>query len=222
MVSTFHSVCRAVAYAHAKGVLHRDLKPDNIMVGAFGEVYVLDWGLDRMFASVEPCQEGLRGGRTGALATQIGQVSGTPAYMPPEQARGDHHRVDARADVYALGATLYHLLAGRPPYPGPPSAALRQALAGPPPPVDRGRAGPIPRPLELIAACARAMERGPALRFPTAAALAHAVQAWLNGRARRALALEQVQASLRRAIRYRCLPDHRSTYLGLRLARALG
>ena len=89
--------------------------------------------------------------------------------MPPEQARGDHHRIDARAYVYALGATLYHLPAGRAPYPGPPSAALREVLAGPPPPVDRGRAGPIPRPPELIAACARAMEREPALRFPTAA-----------------------------------------------------
>jgi serine/threonine protein kinase len=124
-------VCEAVAFAHSRGVIHRDLKPSNVMVGQFGETYVMDWGL----ASVSGDAEG--GGRTvvvdragpdedSPLATRDGDVVGTPAYMPPEQARGELDRIGRRVDVYAAGAMLYHLLAGVPRKP-PVDCSLSEA-----------------------------------------------------------------------------------------------
>ena len=109
------TVVEAIAYAHSRGIVHRDPKPHNVLVGAFGETVVIDWGLakelgasdDTLPPEMSPPEE---------TRTQLGTVIGTPAYMPPEQAEGA--MVDARADVYALGAMMYHLLAGRRPYPG--------------------------------------------------------------------------------------------------------
>jgi tetratricopeptide (TPR) repeat protein len=129
---TFEQVCQAVAYAHACGVVHRDLKPSNVMVGSFGEVQVMDWGLakvldrggvadeERSFrrqADGEP----VRTLRTGSAAddSRAGSVLGTPAYMAPEQARGQLDTLDERADVFGLGAILCEILTGLPPYTGP-------------------------------------------------------------------------------------------------------
>jgi serine/threonine protein kinase len=152
----FERICETMAFAHAHGVLHRDLKPQNVMVGAFGEVLVLDWGIARERTAPPPGE--------GA-----GVVLGTPAYMPPEQARGANELVDERSDVFALGAILYFLLTGR----APISRTLferqrrEEAVTFESP----RRVNPrIPRPLAAI--CAKALSAAPAERYGSAAELA--------------------------------------------------
>ena len=108
-VRTFEQVCLAVGFAHSQGVIHRDLKPSNIMVGAFGEVQVMDWGLAKSVAATDEHEADAPATEIGE-ETQAGQVMGTPAYMAPEQARGE--AVDSRADVFALGAILSEVLTG--------------------------------------------------------------------------------------------------------------
>jgi hypothetical protein len=163
-------VCEALAYAHDRGIVHRDLKPGNVLVGDYGETVVIDWGLAKDLARPE-----VAGGADGAASsggldlTRVGSAMGTPAYMSPEQARGE--LVDARSDVYALGAILYHALCGAMPYQGASSASeiLERLLAGPPPPLAE-RAAEVPR--ELVAIVARAMARDAEARYPSARELA--------------------------------------------------
>ncbi|MEC7947921.1 MAG: serine/threonine-protein kinase, partial [Myxococcota bacterium] len=130
LVDAFQTVCEAVAFAHSRGVVHRDLKPDNVMVGDFGEVYVLDWGLARILDApdgAEPTeasdpwslQPGVAADEPPATQTRHGAVVGTPAYMPPEQARGERDAIGPHSDVWSLGALLYACLYGRPPWRGP-------------------------------------------------------------------------------------------------------
>jgi serine/threonine protein kinase len=118
------AVADAIAYAHDREIIHRDLKPSNIIVGDFGETVVIDWGLakDLKNSDKEHSTSGLCQPSEDSTLTMAGAVIGTPAYMPPEQARGED--VGASADVYALGAILYHLLSGRPPYKGDHLAKL--------------------------------------------------------------------------------------------------
>ncbi len=132
LLSIFESVCQTMAYAHSKGVLHRDLKPANIMVGAFGEVQVVDWGLAKVMQRggvadekraknatlntvIETVRSGPKGSGSGSNS-MVGSVMGTPAYMAPEQAQGEVDALDERADVFSLGAILCEVLTGRPPY----------------------------------------------------------------------------------------------------------
>jgi eukaryotic-like serine/threonine-protein kinase len=128
----FEQICQTMAYAHARGVVHRDLKPSNVMVGTFGEVQVMDWGLAKVLSRELVADEAAAGSdRSTVIATvrsgpvgsggesQAGSVLGTPAYMAPEQARGDVGRLDERVDVFGLGAILCEILTGRPPYVGP-------------------------------------------------------------------------------------------------------
>jgi serine/threonine-protein kinase len=129
-LSIFEQVCQTMAYAHTRGVIHRDLKPSNIMVGGFGEVQVMDWGLAKVLprgddtdfnpARSEPEVSVIATVRSGsdADASTVGSVLGTPAYMAPEQARGDVDEVDERADVFGLGAILCETLTGLPPVTG--------------------------------------------------------------------------------------------------------
>jgi tetratricopeptide (TPR) repeat protein len=129
----FEQVCQTLAYAHSKGVIHRDLKPSNIMVGAFGEVQVMDWGVAKLLTRwvpqpSEPASGAstLRGEPTPSL-TRVGQVMGTPGYMAPEQARGEVEKLDERCDVFGLGAILCVILTGKPPYRGERGEVLRRA-----------------------------------------------------------------------------------------------
>ena len=130
LLQIFEQIAQAVGFAHSKGIIHRDLKPANVMVGEFGEVQVMDWGL----AKQSNDDDRLAATRSGAVeapdATRDGTIMGTPAYMPPEQARGE--QVDARADVFALGAILCEILTGKPPYTKGQSAqeVIVQAAAG--------------------------------------------------------------------------------------------
>jgi serine/threonine-protein kinase len=144
LARVFEQICQAVAYAHSQGVIHRDLKPANIMVAAFGEIQVMDWGLAKRLRQPATATTGQpeapRGSEPNATdgsavgeanLTSPGAVMGTFAYMPPEQARGETEAVDARADVFALGAILCEVLTGRPPYLGRTSQEVwRQAAAG--------------------------------------------------------------------------------------------
>ena len=122
ILGTFLKICDGLAYAHSKGVIHRDLKPGNIMVGDFGEVYVMDWGLARIMGHADGRKEGLvitdRAEDRDTMKTMSGSVVGTPAYMPPEQARGLVDEMDERSDIYSLGALLYELLTTAPPFTG--------------------------------------------------------------------------------------------------------
>ena len=175
-VAVLREICRILAHAHGKGVVHRDLKPDNVMIGPLGEVRVLDWGLADSPA---------------ALPAQAGQVLGTLAYMAPEQAAGEPGLVGPASDQYAIGAMLYHALAGRPPH------ALAAGLGSTSALVDRvatqapeSLMGRVPRAqLELVAICERAMARDPRDRYPGVAELGADLEAWLDGRVVRAHAV---------------------------------
>ena len=189
-VSIFQSICQTLGFAHARGVMHRDMKPENVMVGAFGEIQVMDWGLAKVLgrpdqAAVRPRGDGASEG--GSLA---GDVMGTPAYMPPEQALGQVDRVDERSDVFALGAILCEVLTGAPPYVGRPGDnAHRQATRA-----DLGAAmarlagcGADDELIELARRCLRAE---PSARPRDAEAVAEAVAAYQASMADRLRAAE--------------------------------
>jgi tetratricopeptide (TPR) repeat protein len=133
----FEQVCQTLAYAHSRGVVHRDLKPSNVMVGAFGEVQVMDWGLAKVLGTREgTSSRGMEGSTIATVRTagegmssQEGAVLGTPAYMAPEQARGEVELLDERCDVFGLGAILCVILTGRPPYRGATSGEVHARAA---------------------------------------------------------------------------------------------
>ncbi|MFT3776016.1 MAG: bifunctional serine/threonine-protein kinase/formylglycine-generating enzyme family protein [Minicystis sp.] len=196
-IDAFARMAQAVAYAHAHGVVHRDLKPENLMIGELGEALVMDWGLARRVEDAHHDEAARDDGdvagapRGGALPvdrTRHGDVLGTPAYMPPEQAAGERDRHGPHSDVYALGAILYHLLAGRPPHFGRGRDVVQEIIAGPPLPVERAAAGGPPVPGELARVCGRAMAIDVAARG-SAEAFAADLFAWLDGVRRREMAL---------------------------------
>jgi len=160
------AACETVAFAHSRHVIHRDLKPDNIMLGAFGETIVIDWGLAKDLS--DPGDDEPGEPSTGERLTGAGQAMGTAAYMPREQAYGQP--VDERADVYALGAILYQLLAGTPPYRGSDArAVLARVRSEPPPPIESAAPGASPALLSIVK---RAMEREAKDRYASAKELA--------------------------------------------------
>lgn len=173
----FERVCEAVAFAHSSGVIHRDLKPENVMVGEFGEVLVMDWGVARI-NSRESRVESPESERVVEMLrssgdTAHGTVVGTPAYMAPEQAEGETHSLDHRADIYSLGAVLYFLLTERPP-------AMRdqrdaRSLLIPP----RQLKPDVPRALEAI--CLKSMSYDRAKRYASVQELYEDVKRFLDG-----------------------------------------
>ncbi len=191
MLEILISICQAVAYAHSKGIIHRDLKPDNIMLGKFGEVLVMDWGLAKIIGKKENSRttstDTIRISTSRAedlsQATMEGSIAGTPAYMSPEQAAGKVSELTERTDIYALGAILYEILAGTPPYRGRGALeVVRQVVAGPPAAIKKqtGAFGFSPIPRELAAICERAMARKPQDRYATATALRDDLQAYIE------------------------------------------
>lgn len=180
----FLAACNAMAYAHARGVIHRDLKPDNIMVGPFGQTLVVDWGLAKVQGEDDLqgplLSEEIRGLREGEKAeTLAGAALGTPSYMPPEQCLGLLEEVDARSDVYALGAVLYRIIAGRPPVEGDSvgEIVLRTVDGTVEPPTEHAHDCPP----ELAAVAMRALSHLPDDRYDDAGALADDIEAFLDG-----------------------------------------
>jgi serine/threonine protein kinase/WD40 repeat protein len=207
LLAIFEAVCQAVGYAHAHHVIHRDLKPANIMVGAFGEVQVMDWGLAKVLGEERPASaysqatEETRGWTEVSprpeadLHTQTGSLVGTPAFIAPEQAVGEIERVNERSDVFGLGALLAVILTGKPPYTGETPESVRvQAVRGK---LDDcfARLDASGAEQELVSLCKKCLAFEPADRPADAGAVAEAV-AWLRAaadeRARRA-ELERVR-----------------------------
>ena len=227
LVDAFNDVCKAVAYAHSKGVLHRDLKPENIMLGEYGEVLVVDWGIAKVLGRRDYAAEAgdldvvsTDRSQAGANATRMGQVAGTPAYMSPEQARGQIDKLDGRTDVYALGAILYEILTGKAAYEGNSGlAVLKKVLSGPPQSIRitsgssskdtfffddiddivelevESKSG-LPLPEELIAACERCMQRERDDRYTSVAELSQVISDWLDGAKKREQALKVTEAAI--------------------------
>ena len=179
LLNNFVSVCNAVAYAHSRGVIHRDLKGQNVIVGEYGEVILLDWGLAKLADRPEDSRiPGMQLGEgEGRGETLDGEALGTPAYIPPEQAEGKWDKVEKRSDVYGLGAILYEILTGRPPFDGENTAAvLRRVIQEPP---ERPRSVNAKTPKALEAVCLKALAKKPEDRFASAADLAAEVRRYL-------------------------------------------
>ena len=165
---TLMQVCTAIHFAHARGILHRDLKPDNVMIGGYGEVYVLDWGIAVSLRD--------DGAQRLPLARDSRGVAGTPAYMAPEMIKGDGAQFDARTDVYLLGGLLHAILTGRPPHRGTTPLALamdatRDTYEFPP-----------STPSELATLASRALSPAQSARFESAEAMRQALQKFLDHR----------------------------------------
>ncbi|APR84534.1 Serine/threonine protein kinase PrkC, regulator of stationary phase [Minicystis rosea] len=181
LLSAFSAACLAVDFAHARGVLHRDLKPANIMLGAYGEVYVLDWGIAKITEPTGAPLPKLPGGDEEDLHTATGKALGTWGYMAPEQARGRIEELSTRTDVYALGAILFEILAREPLHKKDVwNAMLMSTVAGVDARASR-RAPTLEIPPELDAVCVKATTLRAADRHPSARAVHEAVERYLEG-----------------------------------------
>ncbi len=180
LIEVFLKVCDAVAYAHSRGVVHRDIKPDNIMVGPYGAVYLMDWGLAKVQRAAAPGLVDVPRPPGSPLTKVKEGAVGTPSYMPPEQARGEQHNVDTRSDIFALGAVLYHIVTGKMPYPGETSADILKAAKSctfiPPEEVPG-----VFVQKKIARVIQRAMAMDPADRFQSVAELKAQVQRFLHG-----------------------------------------
>jgi serine/threonine-protein kinase len=213
LLTAFSQVCNAVAYAHDRGVLHRDLKPDNIMLGPFGQVLLMDWGVARLMGDTSEAAVSEAIDKLTVAHTMDGAAIGTPGFMSPEQSQGRLHLLDGRSDVWSLGAVLYQLLTLLPAYDAPNLLAMLYEAASGPPMDPRERAPERNIPEEVAAVCLRAMASERDDRFTTAAALAAAVEAFLEGSRRREAALQHIKAAEEAWERYGALADEREALL---------
>ncbi len=191
LLNAFLDVCQAIAFAHSRGVVHRDLKPENVALDSFGQVLVLDWGLAKLDSDGELAMRLALSGKhddSDLSRTLDGDVVGTPLYMAPEQALGELSRIDARTDVYGLGAILFAILTGDAPHAASHQSSdgtLRvreflQAIAAAETPRPRDVNPSVPRDLEAI--CMRAMAKQKFARHTSATELAAEVERWIAGK----------------------------------------
>ncbi len=176
LLEIFLKICDALAFAHSRGVIHRDLKPDNIMLGTFGQVYVMDWGCAHVID-----KRSRRGDRPRrSLSEAPGTVIGTPGYMAPEQAWGMTDQIDERTDVFGLGAILYHILTGTSPHPGDSTSATigHARFLEPRPPQELVE---VALPPGLCRIAMRAIATKPEDRFPSVEELRDEVESFLRG-----------------------------------------
>lgn len=213
LMQAFNQVCQAVGFAHSRGVIHRDLKPNNVMVGEFGEVQVMDWGLAKDSTQHEAADTprspdlptvqivGMEATQTVEFKpssvstldeTQAGTILGTPSYMAPEQARGE--TVDARADVFALGGILCAILTGKPPFSGKTLVELLKRAGNADLAETQARLKACGADAELIALCERCLSPNPADRPADGRAVAQSVSTYLSSVQERLQAAERERA----------------------------
>jgi WD40 repeat protein/tRNA A-37 threonylcarbamoyl transferase component Bud32 len=185
LLTNFIALCKTLAYAHSRGVIHRDLKGQNVLLGDFGEVIVLDWGLAKVVERIKGADAApVVVDDDGVFMTVPGQAIGTPAFMSPEQAAGRLDLIDHRADIYGLGAILYEILTGRPPFVGRDVQEVLRKVRHEQPVPPRQLCPEVPAPLQAV--CLRALAKDLTQRYASAGDLAQDVQ--------RCLADEPVQA----------------------------
>ncbi|MCR9115432.1 MAG: PAS domain S-box protein [bacterium] len=195
LLNQFVAICNTIAFAHSQRIIHRDLKSENVVVGDFGEVVVLDWGLAKRIGEIEATSESpsdeiaatmdIDQDRTHASASHTiqGDKLGTPAYMSPEQARGEIDLLDERTDVYGLAAILYEILVGNPPFQGTSIVAVLEDVIHDRPKSPSDCVDGIPKEIERI--CLRGLSKKRNDRQQTAAAVAEEIQTWIVERAER-------------------------------------
>jgi serine/threonine-protein kinase len=180
LLNALLAVCNAVAYSHARGVVHRDLKGNNVLLGEFGEVLVLDWGLAKVLGQAEdgdPRPPVQVNEEPALQPTLQGQVMGTPAYMAPEQACGQLNQIGPHTDVYGLGAILYEILTGQPPFTSADTYEVLWKVQTEEPAPPRQFWPGVPAALEAV--CLRALAKKPEARYTSARELGQEVQRWL-------------------------------------------
>jgi len=206
LLAMFVQICNAIAYAHDRGVLHRDIKPDNVMTGRFGEVLVMDWGVARLMGDdTEKVTPGKGVSRTTLVETLDGVAIGTPGYMSPEQASGDLANLDGRSDVWSLGAMLYELLTWERAFMGGNVFHLVLMASKSNPEDPRKRAPERTIPDELAEIALKALAKDPDARHQSALELGEAVEEFLEGSKRREAAGRHLVAAREAWERYQAL-----------------
>lgn len=160
-------IALALHYAHTKNIIHRDIKPANILIDADNKPYLTDFGLAKELSGLD------------RSLTLSGTIMGTPDYMSPEQAKGEKHQIDYRSDVFSLGATLYHIMTGQPPFKGQELYEVLSKVVNDDPPSPKSIADVIPRDMEAI--CLTCLEKDKKNRYPTSKALAIDLTRFLEG-----------------------------------------
>ncbi len=187
LLNIFDTVCDTLSYAHSRGIIHRDLKGENVVVGEYGAVVVIDWGLAKRIGETESDlndqDEGSILGASDGLQTMHGAAMGTPAFMAPEQAMGEVDKFDARTDVYGLAAILYQILTGLPPFVGRDVPAILLAVCTSAPNRPRLLNPEISPELETI--CLKGLSKRQSDRYQSTAELASAVKEWVTDQAKR-------------------------------------